>query len=113
MCGPRFRLMTMALARKYVDRVTMHSAAAMAFGLGWFTSATPGGIIWLLDAYDVQLEGAHAVVIGRSPILGKSVGMLLLGRTPHSHRSPLPNGVPATTRTADIVAAAVAGCPAW
>jgi methylenetetrahydrofolate dehydrogenase (NADP+)/methenyltetrahydrofolate cyclohydrolase len=34
----------------------------------------------LLDAYDVDLSGRHAVVLGRSPILGKPVGMLLLAR---------------------------------
>lgn len=93
---------------KDVDGVTMHSFAAMAFGLGGFTSATPGGIIRLLDAYDVKLEGAHAVVIGRSPILGKPIGMLLLARNAtvtycHSRTTDLP----AITRTGDIVVAAV------
>ena len=65
---------------KDVDGVTMHSFAAMAFGEPGFPSCTPGGILRLLDAYDVDSPGAHAVVIGRSPILGKPVGMLLLGR---------------------------------
>ncbi len=65
---------------KDVDGVTMHSCAAMSFGEEGFHSCTPGGILRLLDAYDVDLRGAHAVVIGRSPILGKPVGMLLLGR---------------------------------
>jgi len=65
---------------KDVDGVTMHSFAAMSFGEKGFHSCTPGGILRLLDAYDVDLRGAHAVVIGHSPILGKPVGMLLLGR---------------------------------
>ena len=65
---------------KDVDGVTMHSFAAMAFGHDGFVSCTPAGILRLLDAYDVNLDGAHAVVIGRSPILGKPVGMLLLTR---------------------------------
>jgi methylenetetrahydrofolate dehydrogenase (NADP+)/methenyltetrahydrofolate cyclohydrolase len=65
---------------KDVDGVTRTSFAAMAFGEGGFQSATPGGIIALLDAYDIPLSGRHAVVVGRSPILGKPVGMLLLAR---------------------------------
>jgi methylenetetrahydrofolate dehydrogenase (NADP+) / methenyltetrahydrofolate cyclohydrolase len=93
---------------KDVDGVTMHSFAAMAFGLPGFASATAGGIMRLLDAHDVQPAGQHAVVIGRSPILGKPVGMLLLARNAtvtycHSRTRDLP----AITRTADILVAAV------
>jgi methylenetetrahydrofolate dehydrogenase (NADP+)/methenyltetrahydrofolate cyclohydrolase len=65
---------------KDVDGVTMQSFAAMAFGYPGFASCTPGGIIRLLDAYRVDLSGKHAIVVGRSPILGKPVGMLLLAR---------------------------------
>jgi len=95
-------------AAKDVDGVTMHSFAAMAFGLGGFTSATPGGMLRLLDSYGVDPAGRHAVVIGRSPILGKPVGMLLLARDAtvtycHSRTRDLP----AVVRTADIVVAAV------
>src|SRR5690242_1259134 len=63
---------------KDVDGVTTASFAAMAFGEAGFASCTPGGIMRLLDAYDVELAGQHAVVVGRSPILGKPAGMLLL-----------------------------------
>jgi len=66
--------------KKDVDGVTMHSFAAMAFGLPGFASCTPDAIIRLLDAYGVDARGKRAVVIGRSPILGKPVGMLLLAR---------------------------------
>ena len=66
--------------RKDVDGVTMRSFATMAFGLPGFVSCTPGGIMRLLDAYGVELSGKHAVIIGRSPILGKPIGMLLLAR---------------------------------
>lgn len=65
---------------KDVDGVTMHSLAAMALGQPGFHSATPGGILRLLDHYRVELAGRHAVVVGRSPILGKPMGLLLLGR---------------------------------
>jgi methylenetetrahydrofolate dehydrogenase (NADP+)/methenyltetrahydrofolate cyclohydrolase len=93
---------------KDVDGVTMHSFAAMAFGDPGFASCTPGGIMRLLDHHDVDPRGRHAVVIGRSPILGKPVGMLLLARDAtvtycHSHTRDLPDIV----RTADIVVAAV------
>jgi methylenetetrahydrofolate dehydrogenase (NADP+) / methenyltetrahydrofolate cyclohydrolase len=65
---------------KDVDGVTMHSFAAMAFGHPGFLSCTPGGIMRLLDAYGVDVSGKSAVVIGRSPILGKPVAALLLAR---------------------------------
>jgi methylenetetrahydrofolate dehydrogenase (NADP+) / methenyltetrahydrofolate cyclohydrolase len=67
-------------AGKDVDGVTTASFGVMAFGLPGFASCTPGGIVRLLDAYDVPIRGRHAVVVGRSPILGKPVGMLLLAR---------------------------------
>ncbi|MFD6894733.1 bifunctional 5,10-methylenetetrahydrofolate dehydrogenase/5,10-methenyltetrahydrofolate cyclohydrolase [Rhodococcus sp. NPDC060086] len=93
---------------KDVDGVTMHSFAAMAFSKKGFHSCTPGGILRLLDAYDVPLAGQRAVVVGRSPILGKPVGMLLLARDStvtycHSHTRDLADHV----RGADIVIAAV------
>ncbi len=93
---------------KDVDGVTMHSFAAMAFAEPGFASATPGAIMRLLDAYNVDPSGRHAVVIGRSPILGKPVGMLLLGRNAtvtycHSRTRDLPG----IARTGDIVVAAV------
>ncbi len=65
---------------KDVDGVTMRSFASMALGAAGFVSCTPGGIMRLLDAYEVEPRGTHAVVIGRSPILGKPVAMLLLAR---------------------------------
>jgi methylenetetrahydrofolate dehydrogenase (NADP+)/methenyltetrahydrofolate cyclohydrolase len=65
---------------KDVDGVTYASFAAMALGEPRFASATPGGIMALLDHYDVRLAYRQAVVIGRSPILGKPMGMLLLAR---------------------------------
>jgi methylenetetrahydrofolate dehydrogenase (NADP+)/methenyltetrahydrofolate cyclohydrolase len=62
----------------------------------------------LLDAYDVDPVGKHAVVISRSPILGKPIGMLLLARdaTVTYFHSRTEN-VAAIVRSADIVVAAV------
>jgi methylenetetrahydrofolate dehydrogenase (NADP+)/methenyltetrahydrofolate cyclohydrolase len=93
---------------KDVEGVTKASFASMAFGLPGFASCTPAGIMRLLDAYEVDPAGTHAVVIGRSPILGKPIGMLLLARDAtvtycHSRTVDLP----AIVRTADIVVAAV------
>ena len=93
---------------KDVDGVTMHSFASMAFGLRGFSSCTPAGIIRLLDEYHVDPAGKHAVVIGRSPILGMPVGMLLLARdatVTYCHSRT--HGLPAVVRSGDIVVAAV------
>ncbi|GAB2331263.1 bifunctional methylenetetrahydrofolate dehydrogenase/methenyltetrahydrofolate cyclohydrolase FolD [Streptomyces variabilis] len=93
---------------KDVDGVTISSFGAMSFGLPGFASCTPGGIMRLLDEYDVDLAGQHAVVVGRSAILGKPVGMLLLARDAtvtycHSRTTDLA----ASVREADVVVAAV------
>ncbi|MFD0289280.1 bifunctional 5,10-methylenetetrahydrofolate dehydrogenase/5,10-methenyltetrahydrofolate cyclohydrolase [Streptomyces lutosisoli] len=93
---------------KDVDGVTLSSYSAMSFGLPGFVSCTPGGIMRLLDEYDVDPAGKRAVVVGRSAILGKPVGMLLLGRDAtvtycHSRTTDLSSVV----READIVVAAV------
>lgn len=93
---------------KDVDGVTTGSFAATAFGLPGFVSCTPAGILRLLDEYAVTLPGRHAVVIGRSPILGKPVGMLLLNRDAtvtfcHSRTPELAEIV----RSGDVVVAAV------
>ncbi|WP_432136432.1 MULTISPECIES: bifunctional 5,10-methylenetetrahydrofolate dehydrogenase/5,10-methenyltetrahydrofolate cyclohydrolase [unclassified Streptomyces] len=93
---------------KDVDGVTFASFAAMSFGLPGFVSCTPGGIMRLLDEYDVDPAGKRAVVVGRSAILGKPAGMLLLARDAtvtycHSRTRDLS----AAVREADIVVAAV------
>jgi methylenetetrahydrofolate dehydrogenase (NADP+) / methenyltetrahydrofolate cyclohydrolase len=63
---------------KDVDGVTMLGFGRMAMGEPAYGSATPAGIMKLLAHYKVPLEGRHAVVVGRSPILGKPVAMMLL-----------------------------------
>ncbi|MFH9224197.1 bifunctional 5,10-methylenetetrahydrofolate dehydrogenase/5,10-methenyltetrahydrofolate cyclohydrolase [Streptomyces lydicus] len=93
---------------KDVDGVTYHSFATMSFGADGFASCTPAGILRLLDHYGVELAGKHAVVVGRSAILGRPVGMLLLGRDAtvtycHSRTTDLA----ALTRQADVLVAAV------
>jgi methylenetetrahydrofolate dehydrogenase (NADP+) / methenyltetrahydrofolate cyclohydrolase len=93
---------------KDVDGVTALGFGRMALGEPAYGSATPAGIMRLLAHYEVDLVGRHAVVIGRSPILGKPMAMMLLGADAtvticHSRTGDLP----ALVRTADIVVAAV------
>ena len=69
---------------------------------------TPSGIVEMLDQYEIPIEGRHAVVIGRSDIVGKPMAMLLLHRSAtvticHSRTVDLP-GVAAA---ADILVAAI------
>jgi methylenetetrahydrofolate dehydrogenase (NADP+)/methenyltetrahydrofolate cyclohydrolase len=77
------------------------------------TPATPTGILHLLEAYDVDLEGADVAIVGRSTIVGKPMALLFLQRgvdatvsVAHSRTDPLSD----RTREADVVVAA-AGVP--
>lgn len=63
---------------KDVDGVTTQGFGRMAMGESAYGSATPAGIMTLLRHYDIELEGKHAVVVGRSPILGKPMAAMLL-----------------------------------
>ena len=65
---------------KDVDGVTCLGFGNMAMGEEAYGSCTPQGIMRLLDYYDIETEGKHAVVIGRSPILGKPMAMMLLNK---------------------------------
>jgi methylenetetrahydrofolate dehydrogenase (NADP+)/methenyltetrahydrofolate cyclohydrolase len=65
---------------KDVDGVTSAMLGRMILGMPAFAACTPKGIMALLDAYDVDLDGAEAVVIGRSPILGRPMASMLINR---------------------------------
>jgi methylenetetrahydrofolate dehydrogenase (NADP+)/methenyltetrahydrofolate cyclohydrolase len=65
---------------KDVGGVTRTSLARMALGEPGFVAAVPGAIMALLDAYQVRLSYRYAIVVGRGPVLGRPVGMLLLAR---------------------------------
>ena len=93
---------------KDVDGVTATGLGRMWLGIARFGSCTPAGIMTLLREYNVELTGKHAVVIGRSPILGKPMGAMLLDANAtvticHSRTLDLP----AIVRGADVVVAAV------
>ena len=63
---------------KDVDGLTPTNAGLLVQGRDALVSATPSGVIELLRRYDTPLEGAHAVVVGRSDLVGKPVASLLL-----------------------------------
>ena len=93
---------------KDVDGVTCLGFGNMAMGEEAYGSCTPQGIIRLLDYYNIETEGKHAVIIGRSPILGKPMAMMLLNKNAtvticHSKTKDLKDHV----LNADIVVGAV------
>jgi methylenetetrahydrofolate dehydrogenase (NADP+)/methenyltetrahydrofolate cyclohydrolase len=93
---------------KDVDGVTSLGFGRMAMGERAFGSATPAGIMRLLAHYQIPLRGKHAVVVGRSPILGKPAAMMLLNQHAtvticHSRTQDLP----ALVGQADLVVGAV------
>jgi methylenetetrahydrofolate dehydrogenase (NADP+)/methenyltetrahydrofolate cyclohydrolase len=92
---------------KDVDGFHPFNAGQLYLGEPTHVPATPLGILALLDEYDVELEGANAVVVGRSEIVGKPVAHLLLQRNAtvsvcHSRTVDLPD----RTRAADVLVVA-------
>ena len=63
---------------KDVDGFHPINVGRLSIGLPGFKSATPSGIIELLDRYHIDTKGKHAVVLGRSNIVGKPIAMLLM-----------------------------------
>jgi methylenetetrahydrofolate dehydrogenase (NADP+)/methenyltetrahydrofolate cyclohydrolase len=95
-------------ADKDVDGVTALGFGRMSLGQSAYGSATPAGIMRLLAHHGIALAGRHAVVVGRSPILGKPMAMMLLNANAtvticHSHTVD----VAGVVRGGDIVVAAV------
>lgn len=93
---------------KDVDGVTSHGFGRMAMGERAYGSATPAGIMRLLRRYRIDINGKEAVVVGRSPILGKPMAMMLLAANAtvticHSRTKNLPDIV----KRAEILVGAV------
>ncbi len=93
---------------KDVDGVTCLGFGRMAMGEEAYGCATPQGIMRMLEHYQIEIKGKHAVVVGRSPILGKPMAMMLLQEHAtvticHSRTQNLPGLV----KQADIVVGAV------
>ena len=64
--------------KKDVDGVTCLGFGNMSMGIDAYGSCTPAGIIRLIEHYKLDVKGLNAVVVGRSPILGKPMAMMLL-----------------------------------
>lgn len=93
---------------KDVDGLTPRSAGQLWLGHEGLQPATPLGVLTILDHYEIPLEGANAVIIGRSNLVGKPLAAMLLARNAtvtiaHSRTEDLPGVV----KRADIVIAAV------
>ena len=93
---------------KDVDGVTCLGFGRMSMDLSAYGSCTPAGIMRMLDFYDIDISGMNAVVVGRSPILGKPMAMMLLNKNAtvticHSQTRELENHV----KNADLVVGAV------
>ncbi len=103
------KVVTAISPKKDVDGFTPENVGRLAIGLEpYFYPATPQGIIMLLDEYNIPIEGADAVVIGRSNIVGKPMAQMLLKRNAtvtmcHSYTSDIEDKI----KTADIVISAV------
>lgn len=94
--------------RKDVDGFGLEHAGALMVGKPMFIPCTPAGVMEMLDAYHIPIDGAETVVVGRSNIVGKPMAMLLLSRGAtvtlcHSQT----RDIAVHTRHADIVIMAV------
>jgi methylenetetrahydrofolate dehydrogenase (NADP+)/methenyltetrahydrofolate cyclohydrolase len=93
---------------KDVDGVTCLGFGQMTMGEPAYGSCTPAGIMRMLEHYQIEISGKHAVVVGRSPILGKPMAMMLLNKNAtvticHSRTEDLQGHI----KNADIVVGAV------
>ena len=93
---------------KDVDCLNPHNVGLLAQGPPRLMPCTPAGVIELLEREGIGIAGRHAVVVGRSEIVGKPMAALLLARDAtvtvcHSRTRDLP----ALTRLADIVVSAI------
>ena len=93
---------------KDVDGVTCTGFGQMTMGEEAFGSCTPAGIMRILQHYKIEISGKNAVVVGRSPILGKPMAMMLLNKNAtvticHSRTANLQEHI----KNADILVGAV------
>jgi methylenetetrahydrofolate dehydrogenase (NADP+)/methenyltetrahydrofolate cyclohydrolase len=73
-----FELLSAVRPEKDVDGLTPHNAGLLSLGRNGHVGATPLGVMRLLAEYRIRTAGARAVVLGRSPIVGKPMALLLL-----------------------------------
>lgn len=105
----KFKIIDTIAPEKDVDGLTPYNSGKLFSGEEPYVyPCTPKGILLLLDEYNIELEGKHVVVIGRSNLVGKPVAQMLLNRNAtvtmcHSHTKNLSD----ITKTADIIVSAV------
>ncbi len=103
-----YRILAEVSPDKDVDGIGRGSLGDLVKGDAAFVACTPAGMVELMDRYNLPIAGKHAVVIGRSVILGKPLALLLLNRNAtvtvcHSRTEDLPKYI----KDADIVCACV------
>lgn len=105
----KFKIIDAISPKKDVDGLTPYNSGKLFAGeKPYVYPCTPKGILLLLDHYGIEIEGKHAVVIGRSNLVGKPVAQMLLNRNAtvtlcHSKTKNLTD----ITKTADILISAV------
>lgn len=109
------RVVDAIAAEKDVDGFTPENVGRMLIGEDCFLPCTPHGIVKLIEVTGMDIAGKHAVVIGRSNIVGKPVAALLSRKGPHANATVTlcHTGTPdlsVYTKTADVVVVA-AGRP--
>jgi methylenetetrahydrofolate dehydrogenase (NADP+)/methenyltetrahydrofolate cyclohydrolase len=97
---------------KDVDGFTPHSIGLMTLGLDGFKPATPFGIIKLLERYNIETKGKRCIVIGRSNIVGKPIGIMLgqnsaVGNCTVTILNSHTENIEAYTKEADILIVAI------
>ena len=102
------RIMQSVAPAKDIDGLTRANLGGLVTGHAAFEPCTPAGVIILLERAGVALDGRHAVVVGRSAIVGKPMALMLTSRNAtvticHSRT----RGLPEYTRKADVLVAAV------
>lgn len=107
----KFKIINAISPEKDVDGFTPENSGRLFTGEEPYVyPCTPKGIIRILDEYKIPIEGKHAVIVGRSNIVGKPLAQMLLNRNAtvticHSRTENLPD----ITKTADILVSAVGG----
>ncbi|MBX3044608.1 MAG: bifunctional 5,10-methylenetetrahydrofolate dehydrogenase/5,10-methenyltetrahydrofolate cyclohydrolase [Candidatus Kapabacteria bacterium] len=107
-----FKVLNSISPDKDVDGFHPVNAGKLMLGLPGFVPCTPAGIMELFKRYEINLKGKHAVVIGRSNIVGKPIANLMLQKSPNANavvtlcHSAAPD-LSVFTKQADILVAAI------
>jgi len=101
--------------KKDVDGFHPMNVGRMVLGQNTYLSATPMGICMLLERSNIQTQGKHCVVVGRSNIVGTPASILLSRNNPHANCTVTichsrTNNLAEICRTADILIAAIGKC---